>query len=146
MMRGYDLLKRFEQLTEQQRYDAVAFFLGGPGMDFEGYTDSQSRPKFPHAKYALDHFEGGLWYALNQDNWEGHDITLDEVEVLEFDEQLTIGFEPGCKVSVRNERGPEYRPAPEPLDVGAVRPPIDWTSVVLLALVVWVFVVLIRGY
>lgn len=67
-MRGYDLLKQWDAMPEQQRRDSLSWFLGGLAMDEEGWRDSKERPNYLHAVFALNSFEDAMqhvrWQAL----------------------------------------------------------------------------------
>ncbi len=57
MRNTYD---RFKKLTSEQQFQAVGYFLGGITMAEGGFTDSESRPDYQHAKYAVDLFEEAM--------------------------------------------------------------------------------------
>ena len=116
-MRAYDLFEEFKGLTQKQRDDAIGYFLGGVGMDFEGFTDSKERRGFDRARYSLDRFQAALWYAQG----------------VRIDIQIE---EPGEVVQVEEPAVQEQEP----------KPGVDWVPVLMLAFVVWIAAVLIRGY
>jgi len=140
-MRAYDLFEEFKGLTQKQRDDVVGYFLAGPGMEFEGFRDSKDRPDYDKARYALDHFAAALAYAQGYQlrgrvalrEWGSDVVELKEVE-----------YQPGfVKIRIANEWPKEYD---EPIRSGSycysVKTPIDWTPVLLLALIVFAFVMI----
>lgn len=57
-MRGYDLMKRFEALSESQRKYCIQWFTGAVGCTAEGFT--RPHKDKPHADWALNEFERAI--------------------------------------------------------------------------------------
>ena len=110
-MKGYELLKQFEQLTEKEQYDCVSYLLGGVSMIYEGFEDSTSRPDYPSAKFVLEEFEKSLTYVkekqmskpiLDQD----YPVRCQECKVARVHKRNEL---PVCVDCYRREKGDYYR-------------------------------------
>lgn len=61
-MRLSELYKRWTTLSPQQQKDVFGFFIGGPSMDLDGWTDAKERPAYEHALYVLHNLEEAFRY------------------------------------------------------------------------------------
>lgn len=114
-MRGYDLLKQWDGLTEQQRRDSLSWFLGGLAMDEEGWRDSKERPNYGHAVFALNSFDEAMQHV----RWQADN--------------------PGTRtVSGADQRLAFERPAPDPVEVVGYQVPMLFYWVLIAGVVaVW---------
>ena len=62
-MKSGELWERFKKLNQEQQRELIGYYLGGVGMDVDGWKDSQQRENYPHAKYLETEFEKALEYA-----------------------------------------------------------------------------------
>ena len=62
-MKSGELWERFKKLNPGQQRELIGYYLGGVGMDVDGWKDSQQRENYPHAKYLETEFEKALAYA-----------------------------------------------------------------------------------
>lgn len=70
-MKSYDILKEWESFSPELQRQSMGYFLGGIGMDYEGFTDSKERSSYPHAKYVMEQLDKTMiWaraqYSINQ--------------------------------------------------------------------------------
>lgn len=57
-MRGYDLMKVFESLSEDDKKYCIQYFTGLLGCTSEGFTTPHKDK--PHADWALNEFENSI--------------------------------------------------------------------------------------
>lgn len=62
-MRGYQLLQDWRSLTPAQQDHCIQWFMGGVGMDYEGFADSDKKSSYFASVYTLSMFSQAITQA-----------------------------------------------------------------------------------
>lgn len=127
-MRGYDILQRWKRLDGKDREKAVGFFLGGEGMQFEGFTDSEQRWGFAFARHSLDKFEESIGYAER-----GRVEIMVDMQPIEL---CWLHAEPVMSKAGVVSGSDFPRKTPEPIHVQNF-PRIDWSHLLILSIFIF---------